>query len=80
MGKKSSHLDSNFSFIRFLKIFTQEPKTCPSWNASQWHNIRNFLKKKSLVGSGDCFCGENSQFWEEKKRKNSPKQSDQVSF
>jgi hypothetical protein len=37
--KKSSNLDSNLSLIAFLKIFTQEPKTCPSWNASQWHNI-----------------------------------------
>ncbi len=31
-----------------------------------------FFKKKSLVGIGDRFCGENSQFWEEIK-KNSPK-------
>jgi hypothetical protein len=38
-----------------------------------------FFLKKSLVGSGDRFCGEKSQFWEEKK-KNNPKQRDQGSF
>jgi hypothetical protein len=46
MEKKSSNLDSNFSFIAFFKIFTHEPKTCPSWNASQWHNFIRFFKKK----------------------------------
>jgi hypothetical protein len=46
MGEKSSHLDSNFSFIAFLKNFTQDQKHVLLGMLASG-TISEFSKKKS---------------------------------